>query len=106
VLTEEVAGEIVDSAAMNSLFAQMGAEKRLVIVTGTKQISWLSTLSATFRPNERAMARISGLDIVPSGVSALAQLCLAELKRKYDWSLRGSTPLRKTARSTLLSMIA
>ena len=60
MLGDEVAGQIVNAAAMKFRFAKVSAKKRLVIVPRHEANSWLSTLSATFRPSERDLA-VSGL---------------------------------------------
>ena len=80
---EKIALEIVDAAGVKlRLRRDASGETPCSRFPGTKQISWLSTLSATFRPSVRAISRISGFDIAPSGVSARRSCGWRRLKRK------------------------
>jgi hypothetical protein len=57
VFADEVSIRVVNCAPIERSRPDE-SEGRLVIVSGTKQISWLSILSATFRPSECAISRI------------------------------------------------
>jgi hypothetical protein len=69
VFAEEIALQIIEAAGMELLFVEVRTEKRLVVVS-RDETDFLSALSATLRPNERAISRIAGFDIPPSGVRA------------------------------------
>ena len=56
--------------------------------SGTKQMSWLSILSATTcSPSRRAVSRVSALDCVPTGRIMRPSTARSIPHRKYDWSL-------------------
>ena len=60
----------------------------------TKQISWLSFLSATRNPTSAAIARIAGFSKSPTGNSMRRSRLRSIPNSTYDWSFPASTPRR------------
>ena len=84
MLAEEVAREIVDAARVKLRLAEMRAEERLVVVPRHKADLLAVDFVRDLQANERAISRISGFDIAPSGVNARRSCGCRRLKRKYD----------------------